>query len=43
MGGVQDTNGMLERKEKKRRTRRERERERSTTRETGMPVKKWED
>jgi hypothetical protein len=44
MGGVQDTNGMVERKEKKkRRTRRERERERSTTRETGMPVKKWED
>jgi hypothetical protein len=34
-----DTNRMLEREEKTRRRRAER----NTTRETGMPVKKWKD
>jgi hypothetical protein len=38
---VQDTDGMLERKEKDQGE--ERERERITTRGTGMPVKKWKD
>jgi hypothetical protein len=37
---VQDTNRMLERKEKK--TRRKR-RERNAIRETSMPVRKWKD
>jgi hypothetical protein len=37
---VQDTNGMLERKEKK--TMAEREREKNTIRKTGLPVKKSE-
>jgi hypothetical protein len=45
---VQDTNGILERKEKnteKKERERERggERERNTTRETGMPAKKWKE
>jgi hypothetical protein len=38
-GRVQDTNRMLERKGKTPRRRRER----NTTRETGIPVKKWKD
>jgi hypothetical protein len=37
---VQDTDGTLERKEKEQG---EERRERSTTRGTGMPVKKWKD
>jgi hypothetical protein len=40
MEAMQDTNGILERKEKKHG---EDGRERNTTRETGMPVKKWKD
>jgi hypothetical protein len=40
---VQDTEGMLERKEKKTIEKKERERERNIIRETGMPVKKWKD
>jgi hypothetical protein len=39
-GRVQDTDGMLERKEKKTHRRRI---ERNTIRETGIPVKKWKD
>jgi hypothetical protein len=41
MEGMQDTNGILETKEKKHS--KEGVRERNTTRETGMPVKKWKD
>jgi hypothetical protein len=39
-GRVQDTNGILEKKEKITRRRRKK---RNTVRETGMEVKKWKD
>jgi hypothetical protein len=39
---VQDTDGILERKEKKK-NKEKKKRVRSTTRGTGMSVKKWKD